>query len=74
MKRLTLFIDLVFDAAEDFCLPTVVSVLVKALGRLKREDWRGLLHVTTPATPRADKVNPDILLNGLGPVGSHVIS
>ena len=71
MKRLTLFID--FDTAEDFRLPTAASVLVQAVCRLKREEWRGLLHVTTSPTPRAGKVNPDILLNGLGPVGSHVI-
>ena len=51
----------------DFGLPTTVSMLVQALGRLTREDWCGLLHVTTSPTPRAGKVNPDILLNGLGP-------
>ena len=48
VKRLTLFNDRVFVTAEDFRLPKVVCVLVKALGRLKREDWRGLLHVTPP--------------------------
>ena len=32
-----------------------------------------MLHVTTSPTPRAGKVNEDILLNGLGPVGSHAI-
>ena len=73
VKRLTLFFDRVFDTAEDFRLPTAASVLVNSLGRLKREDRRGLLHVTTSPTPRASKVNPDILMNGLGPVGSHVI-
>ena len=68
-----MFIDRVFNTAEHFRLPTAVSMLVTALGRLKREGSRGLLHVTTSPTPRAGKVNPDILLNGLGPVGSHVI-
>ena len=52
VKRLTLFIDRVFDTAEDYRLPTAVSVFVKALGRVKLEDWRGLLHVTTSPTPR----------------------
>ena len=51
MKRLTMFIDRVFDTAEDFRLPTAVSVLVQAVGRLKREEWRGMLHVTTPPPP-----------------------
>ena len=63
VKRLTLFVDHVFDT----------STLVKAVSGLKHEDSRGLLHVTTSPTPRAGKVNPDILLNRLGPVGSHVI-
>ena len=35
VKWLTLFIDRVFDTAEDLCLPPAVFVLVKALGRLK---------------------------------------
>ena len=73
VKRLTLFVDHVFDAAKDFRLPTAASTLIKAVQGLKHDDWRGLLHVTTSPTPRAGKVNPDILLNGLGPVGSHVI-
>ena len=73
VKRLTLFVDRVFDAAEDFCLPTVAWTLVKAVQGLKREDWRGLLHITTSPTSRAGKVNPDIVLNTLGPVGSHAI-
>ena len=73
VKRVTLFIDRVFNTAEDFRLPTVASTLIKAVHGLKREDWRGLLHVTTSPTPSAGKFNPDILLNGLGPVGSHVI-
>ena len=47
--------------------------LVKAVHGLKSEDWRGLLHVTTSPTPRAGKVNPDVLPNGFGLVGSHVI-
>ena len=73
VKMLTLFVDRVFDTAEDFRLPMAASILIKAVQGLKREDWRGLLHVTTPPTPRAGRVNPDILLNGLGPMGSHVI-
>ena len=51
VKRLTLFIDRVFDTAEDFRLPKAAFVLVKALGRLKRENQRGLLHVTTSPAP-----------------------
>ena len=73
VNRLTLFVDRVFDSAEDFRLPMAASTLIKAVRGLKCEDWRGLLHVTTSPTPRACKVNPDILLNRLGPVGSHVI-
>ena len=73
VKRLTWFVDRVFDMAEDFRLPTAPSTLLKAVQGLKREDWRGLLHVTTSPTPRAGRVNPNILLNGLGPVGSHII-
>ena len=60
VKRLTLFLDRVFDSAEDFRLPTAASTLVKA--GLKHDDWRGLLHVTTSSTPRAGKANPDVLL------------
>ena len=73
VKRLTLFVDRVFDTAEDFRLPVAPSTLIKAVHGLKCEDWRGLLHVTTSPTPCAGKVNPGILLNGLGPMGSHVI-
>ena len=47
--------------------------LVKAVQGLRHEDWRGQLHVTTPPTPRGGKVNPEILLTGLGRVGSHII-
>ena len=65
--------DRVFDTAEDFRLTSAAHTVVKVVQGLKREDWRGLLHVTTSPTPRAGKVNPDILLNGLGPVGSHII-
>ena len=73
VKRLTLFVDRVFDTAEEFRLPSAAHTLVKAVQGLRREDWRGLLHVTTSSTPWAGKVNPDIVLNGLGPVGSHAI-
>ena len=73
VKIPTLFVDRVFDSAEDFRLLAATSILVKAVGSLKREDWHGLLHVMNSPSPRAGKVNPDILLNGLGPVGSHVI-
>ena len=59
--------------AEDFRLPTAAFNLVKAVQGLRRKDWRGLLHVTTSPTPRAGKENPEIPLNGLGPVGSHAI-
>ena len=73
VKRLTLLVDRVFDTAEDFRLPTAAFNLVKAVQGLRRKDWRGLLHVTTSPTPRAGKENPEIPLNGLGPVGSHAI-
>ena len=73
VKRLTLFVDRVFDTAQDFRLPPAAFNLVKAIQGLKREDRRGLLYVTTSPTPRAGKVNPDVLLDGLGPVGTHVI-
>ena len=73
VKRLALFVDRVFDMAEDLRLPPAAATLVKAVQGLKHENCRGLLHVTISPTPRAGKVNPDILLNGLGPVGSHVI-
>ena len=63
----------VFDTAEDFRLPTAAFTLVKAVQGLMHVDWRGLLHVTTSPTPGAGKVNSDILLNGLGPVGSRII-
>ena len=48
-------------------------MLLKAAQHLKHDDWKGLLHVTISPIPRAGKVNPAILLNGLGPVVSHVI-
>ena len=70
VKWLTLFVDRVFS--EDFRMPSAAFNLVKAIQGLKREDWRGLLHVTTSPTPRAGKVNPDVH-NGVGPFGSHVI-
>ena len=66
VKRLTLFVDCVFNTAEDFRLPTAASTLVKAVQGLKYDDWRGLLHVTISPTPREGKVKPDVLLNGLG--------
>ena len=73
VKWLSLFIDRVFDTAEVFRLPTASSTLIQAMRGLKREDWRGLLHVKTSATLRAGKVNRDMLLNGPGRVGSHII-
>ena len=66
--------DRVFDRAEDLRPPTAGLTSIKAVYGLKREHWRGMLHVTTSPTPRAGKVNPDILLNRLGPVGRHDIS
>ena len=73
VERLTLFVYRVFDTEEDFRLPRAASTLVKAAQSMKHDDWIGLLHVTTSPDPRAGKVNPDILRNGLVPVGSHVI-
>ena len=72
VTRLMLFVDRVFDTAEDFRLPSTAFNLVKAIEGLKREDWRALLHIATSPTPRAGKQDADVLLNGLGPVGSHV--
>ena len=33
-----MFVDCVFGTVEDIRLPTAASVLVQAVGRLKRED------------------------------------
>ena len=66
VKQLTWFVDRVFDTVEDFRPCTRAATLVKAIQGLKHEDWRGLLHVTTSPTPRAGKVNPNILLNRFG--------
>ena len=38
VKRLTLFVDRVFDTADDFRLPTAASTLVKAMQGLKHDD------------------------------------
>ena len=38
VQRLTLFVDRVFDIAEDFRLPTAAHTLVKAVKGLRRED------------------------------------
>ena len=43
VKRLTLFVDRVFDIVEDFRLQFAATVLVGAMGWLRREDWGGTL-------------------------------
>ena len=73
VKRITLFFDSAFDTVEDFRLSRAATALRDSLKGLCKEDWRGLVHVTTSPTPRAGRVRPDILRNGLGPVGCHEI-
>ena len=73
VKWMTQFADRVLDTAEDFQLPVAASQLVKSLSSQRQEDSRRFLHITTSPLPREGKVKPGVLLNVLGPVGSHVI-
>ena len=73
VKRLTLFLDKIFDTVEDFPLLRAVPDLGEGLSGLKKEGLGRLLHVTTFPPLRAGEVRPEILRIGLGPVGGHVI-
>ena len=71
-KRVYLWLNRVFDIAEDFRLRGALPALLGALRTLHPDSWEACLHVTTPPIPRfMGGVEDAILDRGLGPVGTH---
>ena len=71
-KRVDLWLNRVFDTAEDFRLRGALPALLRALRTLHPDSWEACLHVNTSPIPRfMGGVEDAILDRGLGPVGTH---
>ena len=71
-KRVDLWLNRVFDTAEDFRLQGALPALLGALRKLHPDAWEACLHINTSPIPRfMGGVEDAILDRGLGPVGSH---
>ena len=71
-KRVDLWLNRVFDTAEDFRLRGALPALLRALRALHPDAWEACLHVNTSPIPRfMGGVEDAILDRGLGPIGTH---
>ena len=71
-KRVDLWLNRVFDTAEDFRLQGALPALLGALRKLHPDAWEACLHINTSPIPRfMGGVEDAILDRGLGPIGSH---
>ena len=71
-KRVDLWLNRVFDTAEDFRLRGALPALLSALRAFHPDSWEACLHVNTSPIPRfMGGVEDAILDRGLGPVGTH---
>ena len=71
-KRVDLWLNRVFDTAEDFRLQGALPALLGALRKLHPDAWEACLHINTSPIPRfMGGVEDAILDRGWGPVGSH---
>ena len=71
-KRVDLWLNRVFDTAEDFRLQGALPALLGASRKLHPDAWETCLHINTSPIPRfMGGVEDAILDRGLGPIGSH---
>ena len=71
-KRVDLWLNRVFDTAEDFRLQGALPALLVALRKLHPDAWEACLHINTSPIPRfMGGVEDAILDRRLGPIGSH---
>ena len=71
-KRVDLWLNRVFDTAEDFRLRGALPALLSALRALHPDAWEACLHINTSPIPRFMGGFEDAILDrGLGPVGTH---
>ena len=69
-KRIGLWLNSVFDTAQDYRLPHALPNFLEALREMSPDTWRSCLHVSTSSVPRAvGDVNDAILDKGLRPIG-----
>ena len=69
-KHADLWLNRVFDTAEDYRLLHALPKFLEALGEMSLDTWRSCLHVSTSPVPRVvGEVYDAILDKGLGPIG-----
>ena len=71
VKHTDLWLNRVFDTAEDFRLAQAMPTLLRAMQGMTPETWESCLHITTSPIPRVvGDVGDEIFDRGLGPIGS----
>ena len=72
VKRVDLWLNWVFDTAEDFGLRGALPALLGALRKLQPGSWEACLRVNTSLVPRVVEGVEDAILDpGPGPIGAH---
>ena len=72
VKRVDLWLNRVFDTAEDFRLRGALPALSGALRKLQPESWEACLHINTSPVPRVVGGLKDAILDkGLRPIGAQ---
>ena len=74
MRRLHMFVLLLFVTCEDFRLRTAPDVIFDVLKDFTADSWDPLVHLSTSPVPQLGKVDPELVGRGLDAMGSYEIS
>ena len=74
MRRPHMFVLRMFVTCEDFRLKSVPDIIFDVLKEFTSDSWEGLLHLSTSPVRQVGKVNPQLVGQGLGAVGTYEVS
>ena len=72
-KRSHMFLERMFNTAEDFRLEDALPVLLRTFTELREDAWEGLAHLATSPIPQMARSDPTLVAKGLGKMGSYGI-
>ena len=73
MRRLHVFVLRMFVTCEDFQLTSAPDIIFDVLKDFASDFWDALLYLSTSPVPQLGKVDPQLVGQGLGTVGTYEI-